>query len=396
MTNINNNDFFNNLDDESIAKQIFTAYYFDVYLRIIGATKDKYHKNNRVVYLDFFAGPGMTDEGLELTPLKVVESFSKQPSILNDCFLYFNDLNKSKELSKNLKLKINSLDININYQVDNKDARTIDVSTLYKPYDIVLSFVDSFGFMLADVEIIKKLTENKYSDCLVFINLKRIYRFIDASNEKNNFVSFFGGEKNYYRFKALFKERPRDECLEEVIKDYCRRLTNENKSLVMLPIFFKLGDEDTKYSHAIIVVTKNPAGINAIREAFTEVDNEKNDEGLKNRHFYLINKRIVVFKNKSRGQMTLLGEENEKYYKVLEYIPNPTGKPINLDELLKTIDALFDKDNYYYSGYSKAFLRRALKLLESEGKIKIIQRDGKKRRPQTYGENTYFYKNENN
>lgn len=396
MTNINNNDFFNNLDDESIAKQIFTAYYFDVYLRIIGATKDKYHKNNRVVYLDFFAGPGMTDEGLELTPLKVVESFSKRPSILNDCFLYFNDLNKSKELSKNLKLKIDSLGININYQVDDKDARTINIPALYKPNDIVLSFVDSFGFMLADVEIIKKLTENKYSDCLVFINLKRIHRFIEAENEKKNFISFFGSEKNYYRFRRIFNTETRDSFLNEVVKNYCQRLSWKNSKLQFLPVFFKLGDESTLYSHVVIVVSKSALGINMIREAFTEVDEKENNEGLKNEHFYLVDEKIVVFKNNNRGTISLFGDEKEKYYKVLEYISDNPEEMMNLDELMTWIDIVHDKRNHFLSGYSKKFLRRALKVLEDENKIIIAQREDKKRTRQTYGEGTYFYKNENN
>lgn len=397
MNKTDNSDFFNNLDDESLAKQIFTAYYFDVYLRIIEATKNKYHNNNRVVYLDFFAGPGMTNDGLELTPLKVVESFSKRSGILDNSYLYFNDLYKSELLSNNLKKKISNLNVDISYKVDNRDARTIEVTSLYKPTDIVLSFIDSFGFMMADILTVKKLTENKYSDCIVFINLKRIDRFVDAPNEKKNFVSFFGSEENYYHFKTLFKTKNRDECLEEVVKDYCKRLTIQNHSLLLLPIFFRLGDEETHYSHVIIVVSKSAAGINAIREAFTEVDDEIDNEGLKNKDFYLITERIVVFRNRKRGQMTLLGEDKEKFYKVLEYIPDNENEAINLDNLLNEIDTLFDNTNYYYySGYSKMFLRRALRLLENENRLSFIQKEGKKRRQQTFGENTYFYKNENN
>ncbi len=396
MASAINNDFFNNLDEESISKQAFTSYYFAVYLKMIESIKHKYGINSRVVYLDFFAGPGLNDNGLELTPLKVVEAFSKQPSILNNCFLYFNDLYESESLSLNLKNKIGELGIDINYIVDNKDAKTINVEKLYKQSDIVLSFVDSFGFMMADVDLIKTLTNNRYSDCLVFINLKRICRFIEAENEKKNFIAFFGSEKNYYRFRRLFNTETRDSFLNEVVENYCQRLSWKNSKLQFLPVFFKLGDESTLYSHVVIVVSKSALGINMIREAFTEVDEKENNEGLKNEHFYLVDEKIVVFKNNNRGTISLFGDEKEKYYKVLEYISDNPEEMMNLDELMTWIDIVHDKRNHFLSGYSKKFLRRALKVLEDENKIIIAQREDKKRTRQTYGEGTYFYKNENN
>ena len=131
-SNIKKDDFFASLDSASKAKQIFTAYYFGSYLSIINNFFKKYHIRSRVLYLDFFAGPGKTGDGLELTPLKVIDAFSSCDYLLNNCFLYFNDINEAKLLKENIDAKVNGLGLPIRYCVDSRDSKCINIDSLIK------------------------------------------------------------------------------------------------------------------------------------------------------------------------------------------------------------------------------------------------------------------------
>ena len=96
--------------------------------------------------------------------------------------------------------------------------------------------------------------------------------------------------------------------------------------------------------------------------------------------------------------MSLFGDENKKYFKVLHYLPNNSDSAVTLSDLLNIIDEDYMLKNSYCSGYSKAFLRRAFNFLERKNLIGIKYVGAKKRKEYTYGENTRVFhktKNEN-
>ena len=386
-------DFFDELDLASKAKQLFTAYYFKLYLNIISSAIIKFNLNKRLVYLDFFAGAGKDREGNELTPLKVIDAISSNPAIADKCFLYFNDLENATLLKQNVDAKMKQIGKNIQYKVDSINSKSIDVSTMFKKDDIVLSFVDSFGYVMSDVSTISKLISNNFSDSIVFINLDYFRRFITVQKERPSYIKFFGGEDNLERFIDMFTNcENKDYVCEELVMDYVRRLTlHIGQKMYCLPIFFRISNENTSYSHVIIVISKSFTGIKQIRESFVEVDENVDSKGKRNENFYFFEGKIVVCENKKRGEITVFGDENKKYYNILGYLPKNKNDAITSMQLLEIIDKQYMELNYYCSGYSMAFLRRALSFLESEKKIEIVYFGKRKRVEYTYGENTRVY-----
>lgn len=388
-----NEDFFEELDPASKAKQIFTAYYFKLYLNIIGRTIQKFSLKNRLVYLDFFAGPGKDGFGNELTPLKVIDAVKDNPGVMNNCFLYFNDLYNGCVLKQNVIDKMARLGVKIPYKVESKDSKSINVQSLFTQNDLVLSFVDSFGYQLSDVKTISSLIKNNLSDSIVFINLDHFRRFLSAENEKRSFAFFFGGEDGVEKFAKMFETtQNKDAVCEEIIKDYVDRLIKyHRKKLFCLPIFFRFSNENTQYSHAILVVSKSYTGIKQIKEAFTEVDDSQDDSGKRNENFNFENGKIVVCENNQRGVITVFGDENKKFYGITDYLPKSKEKAVTADDLLNIVDETYMKMHIYCSGYSTTFIKRSLRFLEENGMLGIIHCGKRKRVDFTYGPNTKIY-----
>lgn len=385
--------FFRNPDSQSLAKSRFAAYYFGLYLKIIKSVRDRFKRNSRIVYLDLFSGAGKYGTGTESVPLKVLSSAKG----ISNIYFHFNDLFLADQLEENIKEKFHFETLPSNIVVTKEDAQALKIKRLFNSDDIVLSYVDSFGYKLCDVNTINQLISNPFSDILIFLNTEHFYRFIDYGNEKPSYIKFFGSEENFNHFQEEYAKEPnKDKVTLELIRDFVKRLNKFHGSvLCYFPVFFRKSESGSPITQILLLISKDPTGINRIRKMFTEVDKEQDDKGKRNQNFYFEDGRMTVYVDKSRNQTSLFPDEEnfDKYKGILKYIGASKDEGINVPELLKRIDNACIKRSGYMSGYTAVFLKRALTYFESKKQIIVDYRGRTKRRGDSWGEKAYFYRN---
>lgn len=391
--------FFINPDAESRAKTRFVSYYIGTYLNIISGTRDRIPnlRYRRILYLDFFCGPGKYDTGEDSVPLLVLTHAKLREKPINNIYFYFNDLNLATELEGNIKEKFHTDRVPNYIHITQKDSTTINLSSLIDKNDIVMSFVDSFSYLLCDTRTISKLIANQLSDCIFYINFQHFYRFIDAESEREKFINFFGSEDAFESARKMFHEtRNKDELASLMMQDFIRRLdTSVGQRLYYLPVFFRNSTEDTAITQIIMVVSKSPKGPDAIRGSFCEFG-DKDKPGSINENFYLDQGRITVYENTSINQMSLFEHEEkmEKYAYPMSFLPDSLTSSITRSELLSRIDQDYRRKNLYLSGYSEKYLTRMLSYLEDNQMIEVVNTDPsrRKRRIHTYPDTARIYR----
>jgi three-Cys-motif partner protein len=72
-------DFFDQSRDQSKVKATIVAKYFDAWAHVIVAVQKRYpDKEQRLAYVDLFAGPGRYEDGTKSTPLLILEKAAQQ------------------------------------------------------------------------------------------------------------------------------------------------------------------------------------------------------------------------------------------------------------------------------------------------------------------------------
>lgn len=90
-------------------KSRIVSNYFSAWANVISATQKKYPPHDqRMAYIDLFAGPGRYDDQSKSTPLPVLETILKNPDLTERMLTMFND--KDKANVESLKSAIEHLD----------------------------------------------------------------------------------------------------------------------------------------------------------------------------------------------------------------------------------------------------------------------------------------------
>jgi len=101
--------FFEESKEQSRVKSAIVAKYFDAWAQIMIATQNLYRKNqdNRIAYIDLFAGPGRYADGTKSTPLLVLEKAIGHDVMRDRLVAIFND--KDEENTNSLQEAIDAL-----------------------------------------------------------------------------------------------------------------------------------------------------------------------------------------------------------------------------------------------------------------------------------------------
>lgn len=83
--------FFDEQTEQSLVKAEIVSRYFWAYMKVIIATQKKYRKEDRVAYIDLFAGPGRYRNGAKSTPVKIIEQAISEPDFRERLVALFND-----------------------------------------------------------------------------------------------------------------------------------------------------------------------------------------------------------------------------------------------------------------------------------------------------------------
>ena len=364
---MSNDSFFDEPKEQSLVKARIVEKYFWAWAKVIIAQiKSQKSKGRRVdekiAYIDLFAGTGMYKDGSKSTPIKVLEKAISDPDIRNMLVTLFNDakLDHIHSLQKAIDAITGIDDLKYkpevtNFKIGEKNLEIFDVPTLF--------FLDPYSYKGLSLNLIYAVVKNWGCDCLFFFNYNRINMDLTNPIVEDDINDLFGKIRaDIVRKKLkLIKSEDREFTIIEAI---CEALKEIGIKYVQ-PFRFK-HEKKKRTSHHLIFVSKDKRG-------------------------YQIIKDIMAKESSYQNQGVPSFEYNPAAYRQLSLFESST--PLNdleqmlLDEFAGqtiTMQEIYIQHNVGRSFIDKNY-KDALKNLESQGKI-TTEPPVNERRKNTFGD----------
>lgn len=250
--------FFASQESHSEVKSKIASDYFGVWARIL----TKY--NPRVLYLDFFCGPGQYEDGSESTPLLVLRKVLENPDLHDKAVTFFGD--QDKEATERLEGFIAALpgvsDLKFK-PIVRPGVVTPALQAELAKMNLVptLMFLDPFGYKVLHVDLIKAIIKNHGSECLFFFNYNRVMPAITNPTVRHLVDAIFGPER-VDRLQATFATED-DRGKEAAVIGALRESMREIGAGYTLPFRFKKNGRTT---HHFVFVSTHELGHKIMKE----------------------------------------------------------------------------------------------------------------------------------
>ena len=352
--------FFDESREQSLLKARIVEKYFWAWASvIIGANK----KNDRIGYVDFFAGPGRYADESKSTPLLVLEKAIRDKKIRNRLVSVFNDANS--EYAKNLEDAINLIEgidtlknksIITNLEMGEEE---VSVQILGRVKGMpALFFVDPWGYKGLSLELISSALKNWGCDCIFFFNYNRINMGINNPFVGKYMDALFGTE-NAENLRTNIQTMTPSERELSIIEAISQAL-KEKAGEYVLPFCFKKED-GKRSSHYLIFVSKNKTGYKIMKDIMAQ-ESSDSEQGVPS----------FEYTPATEKQLLLFG-----YSRPLDDLAE-----ILLTEFAgrtMTMKQIFDRHNVGTRYISRNY-KEILAKLESEGKIQTDPPASKRRK----------------
>lgn len=196
MTGKTSNSFFDEQKEQSLIKARIVEKYFWVWAKVIISTvKKKPISEQRIAYIDLFAGPGRYKDGSESTPVKVLETAISDPDMRNMLVSIFNDADL--ENFSSLQQAIDAIPgietLKYAPQVYNHEVGDNIVKSFQERKLIpTLFFVDPWGYKGLSLQLINSVVKNWGCDCIFFFNYNRINMGLSNEAVQEHMNALFG------------------------------------------------------------------------------------------------------------------------------------------------------------------------------------------------------------
>lgn len=250
--------FFTTQEPHSAVKSIIASDYFGAWSKILTKV------NPRVLYLDFFCGPGKFDDGSESTPLLVMKRILESPSLHDKAVTYFGD--QDKDATARLQMHTDAL----------PGIGELRFKPIIKPGVVTpalqaelakmrlvptLMFLDPFGYKVLNVDLISSIIHNHGSECLFFFNYNRVMPAISNPTVRHLVDAIFGPDR-VDTLRAAFTSQD-DAEKEAAVIGALRESMREIGGGYTLPFRFKKNGRTT---HHLVFVSTHPLGHNIMKE----------------------------------------------------------------------------------------------------------------------------------
>jgi len=264
--------FFDESSEQSKVKSAIVSKYFDAWAKvIIGAQNRLQPKHeNKIAYIDLFAGPGRYNDGTKSTPLLILEKAINNPDMRNRLVTIFNDKDESN--SNSLQEAINQLSRieTLKYKprvVTNEVGEKI--VKLFEQMRLIpaLFFVDPWGYKGLSLRLVNSVVKDWGCDCIFFFNYNRINMGLNNPAFKEHMDALFSkGRADKLRQILEPLAAPDREIL--IIEELCKALKDLGARFV-LPFRFK-DNRGTRTSHHLIFVCKDFKGYEIMKEIMSK------------------------------------------------------------------------------------------------------------------------------
>lgn len=259
--------FFDKQSEQSLVKSTIVAKYFDVWANVIICTQKRNPQHEqRIAYIDLFAGPGRYKDGALSTPIKILKKAIDKEDLRNRLVTIFNDKDESNtyELEKAIK-EIDGIEtLKYEPQIWNQEVgENIVAEFEEKSFIPTLFFVDPWGYKGLSLRLVNSVLKDWGCDSIFFFNYNRINMGLTNESIESHMNALFG-EKRCERIKPkLIGKNPSEREL-IIVEELCSALT-EYGSRYVLPFRFK-NEKGIRTSHHLIFVSKNPKGYEIMKE----------------------------------------------------------------------------------------------------------------------------------
>lgn len=253
------------LDDHSAAKHKILETYLKAWFPIICRW------NNRVNYIDGFAGPGKYSKGELGSPI-IALNVAKNHSVKLTSQLNFIFIEADKKRAEHLESEINSLTIPENFKthvvngefhiqtIQLLDYLNKDNNTLAPTF----AFIDPFGFSGIPFNIIERLLAIPKVEVFLTFMVGSINRFIEDDKTGQHIKELFGSDDVENIIKNS-EEREKD------LRAFYQKKLEKNANFVR---YFKMCDNNDRTIYYLFFATNNELGNVRMKEAMWKVDDE--------------------------------------------------------------------------------------------------------------------------
>jgi len=262
--------FFDEQAEQSEVKSAIVSKYFWAWAKIITTVRQKSGRDQRIAYIDLFAGPGRYRDGAKSTPLLILEQAIQNPFMRDNLVTIFND--KDGENTSSLVQTINELE-GVTGLKFAPDVQTNEVGTeivkLFESMNLIptLFFVDPWGYKGLSLRLINSVLKDWGCECVFFFNYNRINMGLPNPAVKAHMEALFGEEraaKLTPRLQALSPDQRELAIIEEI----CEALIEMGGKYV-LPFRFR-NASGNRTSHHLIFVSKHPLGYKVMKEVMAK------------------------------------------------------------------------------------------------------------------------------
>lgn len=362
------NSFFNEQKEQSLIKARIVEKYFWAWAKvIISKVKKGSSSNQKIAYVDLFAGAGRYKDGSKSTPVKVLETAIADPDMRNMLVSIFNDADV--ENVNSLQQAIDSIPgiENLKYRPQiSKYEVGEDIVKTFQSMKLVptLLFVDPWGYKGLSLQLVNSVVKDWGCDCIFFFNYNRINMGLNNDAVKEHINALFGQVRADQLRERLKTLTPQEREL-TVVEYICEALKEMGRKYV-LPFRFR-HEMGNRTSHHLIFVSKHPKGYEIMKEIMAKESSEQT-QGVPSFEY-----------NPATLQQPLLFELTRPLDQLESMLlDNFSGKTMTMAEIYDQhhVGKLYIKKNY----------KDALRNLESQGKITVHPPAGKKRRKGTFAD----------
>ena len=268
--------FFDESKEQSKVKSAIVAKYFDAWSKVMIGAQHKYrqHHDNKIAYIDLFAGPGRYSDGTISTPLKILEKAINDVHLRQCLVTIFND--KDERNTNSLSKAINELpDVEtLKYapQVSTQEVGE-EIVNMFEEMQLIptLFFVDPWGYKGLSLRLVNSVLKDWGCDCIFFFNYTRINMGLNNDAVQDHMNALFGKERADHLRPKLDLLTPQKREV-TVIEELCRAIRALGPKYV-LPFRFK-DNRGSRTSHHLIFVSKGFKGYEIMKDIMA---NESSD-----------------------------------------------------------------------------------------------------------------------
>jgi three-Cys-motif partner protein len=371
---MSNSSFFNEQKEQSLVKATITKKYFDVWASIITSTQDNNtlhygKKDDRIAYIDLFAGPGRYKDGSSSTPIMVLEKAIQNEKFKERLVTIFNDKDENNSRTLETEIKgVKNIDLLrykpkvYNEEVGSRIIRMFE-STKLVP---TLFFVDPWGYEGLSLRLINSVVKDWGCDAIFFFNYNRINMGISNPAVEPHMRALF--EDQFDTLVNIVNGMPPQEREVQVIESLCQAIKGYSTRFT-LPFRFK-NENGVRTSHHLIFVSKDFKGYDTMKKIMYQ-ESTSHVDGVASFEY---SPRDLV----STNQKLLFRLSSPLSELKTNLLNNYRGQKITLNNLYQkhSIDTPFVIQNY----------KEVLIALFTEGIIQAVGQNGKPPRKGSFAE----------